>query len=224
MEKCSDYSSGMSSNIITEQPHFVLKYSLLWPINNSRPPNLPEPLLEKEYLCIQECPKLIFIMGKESDMLSNLVSVKKSIQILLILRSKKFKRVNKIIRVYHSKILNQNLRITMSMKAFRCINKMGSFDNYILCTKPKDLDSKFGEYLREIMLRKINDPEYRLPYILGTNRKLRIRKYYRYLYNKENSKFVVPKEFKKNFETFQRKFGSSVDELSNEDYKKYLEL
>lgn len=46
----------------------------------------------------------------------------------------------------------------MSMKAFRCIRKMGSFDNYILCTKPKDLDSKFGEYLRELMLRKINDP------------------------------------------------------------------
>jgi hypothetical protein len=35
---------------------------------------------------------------------------------------------------------------------------------------------------------------------------------------------VVPKEFKKNLETFQRKFGSSPDELTNEDYKKYLEL
>jgi len=74
-------------------------------------------------------------------------------------------------RVYFSKILNQNLRITMSMKAFRCIRKMGSFDNYILVTKPKDLDSKFGEYLRELMLRKINDPEYRLPYVLRTGRK-----------------------------------------------------
>lgn len=35
---------------------------------------------------------------------------------------------------------------------------------------------------------------------------------------------MIPKEFKKNFQTFQRKFGSSVDELNNEDYKKYLEL
>jgi hypothetical protein len=34
----------------------------------------------------------------------------------------------------------------------------------------------------------------------------------------------VPKEFKKNLQTFQRKFGSSVDELTNEDYKKYLDL
>lgn len=78
------------------------------------------------------------------------------------------------------------MRFTISKKAERCITKMGSIDNYILCTKPKDLDSKYGEYLRTIMLRKINDPEYRLPYILGTNRKLRIRKYYRYLYNKHN--------------------------------------
>ncbi len=43
------------------------------------------------------------------------------------------------------------------------------------------------------MLRKINDPSYRLPYILGTNRKLRIKKYYRYMWNKQRSTFVVPK-------------------------------
>jgi len=129
-----------------------------------------------------------------------------------------------MVKTYFSKILNQNLRLTLSMKAYRCILKMESIDNYILCTKPKDLDSKFGEYLRTIMLRKINDPSYRLPYILGTNRKMRIKKYYRYLSNKESAKFVVPKEFKKNLQTFQRKFGSSVDELNNEDYKKYLEL
>lgn len=86
----------------------------------------------------------------------------------------------------------------MSNKANRCIVKMGSIDTYILCTKPKVLDSKFGEYLRTVMLRKINDDEYRLPYVLGSNRRLRINKYYRYLFNMENSKFVVPREFKKN--------------------------
>jgi regulator of replication initiation timing len=59
---------------------------------------------------------------------------------------------------------------------------------------------------------------------LGTDRKERIKKYYRYLYNKESAKFVIPREIKQKFETFQRKFGSSVDELNNEDYKKYLEL
>jgi len=76
-----------------------------------------------------------------------------------------------VIKVFNSKVLEQNLRVTLSMKAYRCIKKMGSIDNYILCSKPKDLDSKFGEYLRTLMLRKINDPEYRLPYVLRSNRK-----------------------------------------------------
>ena len=110
------------------------------------------------------------------------------------------------------------------MKAYRCIKKMGSFDNYILCTKPKDLDSKFGEYLREIMLRKINDPDYRIPYIIGSNRRMRIKKYKRHIHMKEMKMVKISKEYKDNFRTFQKKFGNSVNELSNEDYKKYVEL
>ena len=35
----------------------------------------------------------------------------------------------------------------------------GSFDNYILLTKPEKMVSMFGEYLRELMIRKINNPE-----------------------------------------------------------------
>ena len=50
------------------------------------------------------------------------------------------------------------LRTRASTKALRCIRKCGSFDNYILLTKPKDLDSVYGEYLRKLMLTKINDP------------------------------------------------------------------
>lgn len=59
-------------------------------------------------------------------------------------RTKRFKRVHKIIKTFFSSIINKNLRLTMSIKAYRCIIKMGSIDNYILCTKPKNLDSKFG--------------------------------------------------------------------------------
>jgi hypothetical protein len=74
------------------------------------------------------------------------VLVKKSNIILsLYFRHKVFKRVHKVTKVYFSKLLKKNLRITMSMKAYKCITKMdGSIDNYILLTKPKDLDSKFG--------------------------------------------------------------------------------
>lgn len=92
---------------------------------------------------------------------------------------------------------------------------MGSFDNYILCTKPKDLDSKYGEYLRELMLRKINNPDFRIPYIIGTNRQLRIKKYQRYLYLKDVKKITIPPEFRNNFRTLQKKFGKTPEEFSN---------
>ena len=106
-------------------------------------------------------------------------------KILFIFRHKEFRRVNKIKRSFQSEILGQSIFTTVSSKALKTINKMGSFDNYILCTTPKNLDSKYGEYLRELMLRKINDPHFRIPYIIGTNRKLRIKKYQRHLYLKE---------------------------------------
>jgi large subunit ribosomal protein L28 len=48
--------------------------------------------------------------------------------------------------------------MTTTMKALRCIRKVNGLDNYILMTKPKQLDSVYGEYLRRIMLKKLNDP------------------------------------------------------------------
>jgi hypothetical protein len=73
------------------------------------------------------------------------------------------------------------------------MNKMGSFDTYILCTKPKNLDSKYGEYLRELMLRKINDSNFRMPYVIGTNRKLRIKSYKKKMYIEGLKKLTIPK-------------------------------
>jgi len=35
----------------------------------------------------------------------------------------------------------------------------GSFDNYILLARPSKMVSMFGEYLRELMYRKINNPD-----------------------------------------------------------------
>jgi large subunit ribosomal protein L28 len=43
---------------------------------------------------------------------------------------------------------------------------MGNIDNYILMTKPKNLDSMYGEYLRRLMLLKLNNPDFRVPKIL----------------------------------------------------------
>jgi ribosomal protein L28 len=90
-------------------------------------------------------------------MQSRAASVRKSTY-LIYGRSNRLKRINKIKRYMYSEILHSKLYVRMSKKAYRCIRKLGSFDRYILLTKPKDLDSKIGEYYREIMLRKINDP------------------------------------------------------------------
>ena len=46
--------------------------------------------------------------------------------------------------------------------------KKGSFDNYITLTKPAHIDSKFGLYLRKLMDQKKADPNFKIPYIVGT--------------------------------------------------------
>ena len=40
----------------------------------------------------------------------------------------------------------------------RCIRKYGSFDNYILLTPPQNMASSMGEYIRRMMLEKLNRP------------------------------------------------------------------
>ena len=42
--------------------------------------------------------------------------------------------------------------------AMKKVEMAGGFDNYILLTPANEMISMFGEYLRELMLRKINDP------------------------------------------------------------------
>ncbi|KAM3146553.1 hypothetical protein pb186bvf_001522 [Paramecium bursaria] len=74
-------------------------------------------------------------------------------------------------KMFYSDILGMQLRTRASTKALRCIRKCGSFDNYILLTKPKDLDSVYGEYLRKLMLTKINDPFFQVKGILKGRQK-----------------------------------------------------
>lgn len=35
---------------------------------------------------------------------------------------------------------------------------------------------------------------------------------------------LIPKDYRKQLLTFQKKFGNSVEEFSEEDYQKYLEV
>lgn len=75
-----------------------------------------------------------------------------------------------------SDILGKSFKIEISMKARRCIMKAGSLDKYLLNTKPQDIDSHFGLYLREMIKKKKADPNFAVPYIPGTARLPRTRK------------------------------------------------
>lgn len=66
--------------------------------------------------------------------------------------------MNNLKKEFHSQILDKTFNIYVSTHALRCIRKLGGLDNYILLTYPKNLKSQYGEYLRKMMLAKLNDP------------------------------------------------------------------
>lgn len=71
-------------------------------------------------------------------------------------------KVNAHKKLYHSEILGKDLEILTSTNAMRTIRKYGGFDNYILMAKEHRMQSLYGEYLREMMLRKLNDPDFKV--------------------------------------------------------------
>ena len=79
-------------------------------------------------------------------------------------------------RNLHSEVLQQSFKLDITMKARKCIIKAGSLDNYLLRTKPQDIDSKFGLYLRSLIKQKQKDPNFAVPYIKGTAKLPRSRK------------------------------------------------
>jgi len=54
----------------------------------------------------------------------------------------------------YSETLKKHFRMYISMKARKCIIKAGSLDKYLVNTSTKDIDSKFGLYLRELVIKK----------------------------------------------------------------------
>lgn len=71
-------------------------------------------------------------------------------------------KVNAHQKVYESQLLGKTLRIFTSTNAMRTIRKFGGLDNYILLNPERRLKSIYGEYLRELMLRKLNDPTFKV--------------------------------------------------------------
>ena len=67
-----------------------------------------------------------------------------------------------------SYLLNRDFKLWISMKTRKCIMKAGSLDKYLLNSKEKHIDSKFGIYLRYIFREKQVNPEMTYQYIPGT--------------------------------------------------------
>mmetsp|Transcript_21512 Transcript_21512/g.34489 ORF Transcript_21512/g.34489 Transcript_21512/m.34489 type:complete len:291 (+) Transcript_21512:47-919(+) len=63
-----------------------------------------------------------------------------------------------ILRLW-SDILGQFLWLPVSKKGLHKINQAGSLDRYILCTNPRDMNSRLGERLRHRMLRALDRKE-----------------------------------------------------------------
>ena len=57
-------------------------------------------------------------------------------------------------KVMHSDILGMSFSLWISTKARKCIMKKGTFDNYLLKTKPEVIDSRMGLYIRGLIKRK----------------------------------------------------------------------
>ncbi|KAI9471542.1 hypothetical protein LPJ78_002450 [Coemansia sp. RSA 989] len=53
-----------------------------------------------------------------------------------------------------SKILNEKLKINMTTRVLRTIEKKGGLDNYLLQTKDKKINSEFGLQLKKRLLEK----------------------------------------------------------------------
>ncbi|KAM9958353.1 hypothetical protein ACTFIW_001215 [Dictyostelium discoideum] len=58
-------------------------------------------------------------------------------------------------KTYHSDVLDSNIRVSLTTYTIRCIDKAGSFDNYIIHTKDKDLASELGSDLKVAMKHEL---------------------------------------------------------------------
>ncbi|KAF2078356.1 hypothetical protein CYY_000340 [Polysphondylium violaceum] len=72
-------------------------------------------------------------------------------------RTRRHWKPNVQMKTYHSDILETNLRVKVTCHTMRCIDKAGSFDNYILKTKEKNLDSELGSDLKVAMKKVMKE-------------------------------------------------------------------
>jgi hypothetical protein len=85
----------------------------------------------------------------------------------------------------------------------KTIRKYGGLDNYILLNPSYRLRSQYGEYLRKVMLEKLNNPDWELPDMVGEKRFIeermprllrRLKAKYRDSYSQQT--MIIPKDLK----------------------------
>ena len=59
--------------------------------------------------------------------------------------------------------MNKKIKLPVTTRALKTINIKGSLDNYILGMKSEKLNSKYGEYLKELMEKKLENPDFEVP-------------------------------------------------------------
>mmetsp|Transcript_2875 Transcript_2875/g.3284 ORF Transcript_2875/g.3284 Transcript_2875/m.3284 type:complete len:126 (-) Transcript_2875:2185-2562(-) len=59
-------------------------------------------------------------------------------------------------KTYYSKILDREIKLRVSTKAIRCINKAGNFDTFILQKDHLIADSEVAQQLRKEMQKTLN--------------------------------------------------------------------
>ena len=109
------------------------------------------------------------------------------------------------------------------MKTRKCIMKAGSFDNYLLTTKPNKIGSKFGLYLREVIKKKQKNPEYEHGYIPGTSSGARSRKTKIWEY-KQLPTMYVPSHVKATVDQslFYEKAPSDMSRYELQELERYM--
>jgi large subunit ribosomal protein L28 len=116
-------------------------------------------------------------------------------------------------KTFFSNVLGKTVTTNVTTKTLKCIRKYGGFDNYILLTKPQNMQSMFGEYLRKIMLEKINNPSIDLDHarIFGTTPDVKSKRKRRIVHDG----IFMPKEIRHKDHTMD--YFRGFNEMSKEE-------
>jgi len=130
-------------------------------------------------------------------------------------KTKVTKRPNYNYKRLYSDILQMYIRLPITTTALKNIVKKGCLDNYILLTKEKKMNSKMGMFLRNLMLQKMKNPNFIVPYIPfqatpGNSRRRRAK----YMTNLPS--VYIPLHVKQN-EDLSRYHLKTPDQMTRED-------